>query len=234
MGLFTRFSHGRRHRSAALTQASAPVRPRRHIRLSRKFSRIGLPLTAVVALSGLGIVQATTAHAADTLQCVDGNSNPNNTDVCWAFAGYWDYQVAEVTQAEPDCDQFHYTYAKIRVRIYGNYTSATGKYNISSFSIRYLSGYNPWLYVRIGVEDGNGQSVDRAWNNYGNWITTDGAGRGVDNTINRSVPGGYAPVFGRNGAIIFTIYGKESAVNAFGDPRGGCHPGPFYVMMRHY
>src|SRR5205814_2263060 len=104
------------------------------------------------------------------------------------------------------------------------------KFNLSTFSVRYLSGHYPWLYIQVNVIDGNGQGVNRAWNNNGNWITGDGAGRDVDNTINLSVPGGYAPVMGRNNSVEFEISVKEVPSPNFWSS-GACYAHPFWVIV---
>jgi hypothetical protein len=105
---------------------------------------------------------------------------------------------------------------------------------VRGFHVRYLNGRKPWIYFKVQVIDGNGNAVNRAWNNYGNYVDYDGAGRDVDNTMNLYPPSSYSPVFGSSKTVNFKIYGQEEDVAYFGGEYSyECHTGPFYVQMYH-
>jgi hypothetical protein len=188
-------------------------------------------MLAAVVVSAVVLLVPAVPASAYTWYCTDGNSNPNNTDNCWVHTSdYQEYWISEVTQNEIDCDPVHYTRASIRVRLYGDYQP--GKFKLRQFSLRYLSGTKPWLYVQIDVWDGNGNAVNRDWNNNGNYIWNDGAGRDVDNTMNLSVPTTYAPVFDTNKPVTFRIYGKETARPDFFDNYGACYVGAWWLRVQ--
>jgi hypothetical protein len=188
----------------------------------------------LVAVPLAVVLPASPAAAAQSANCSDRVFNPQNVD--WCYVRTSDYNVAyvaELTAAEVDCSSSSWTYFSIRVRIVGDYEAVGDKFHVRQFSVRYLSGTKPWIYFQVHVTDGNGVAVDRDWNAYGNWITYDGAGQYVDNTMNLYPPASYSPVFGTHydpRRITFRINGRESDGPSF--PYANyCTTGSVYVQL---
>ncbi len=191
-------------------------------------------LATALIIGVVSVIAATppASAAGNVYNCVNGNSNPNNTDVCYIYyLAYNDQWVSELENGE-DCTSTGL--AKIRVRLDGDYQNTLdgNKFHLRKFSLRYLDGAYPWLYVQIQVVDGNKNAVNRDWNNNGGWIHWDGAGRDVDNTINLYPPASYAPVFGAQQQMYFTIRGMENTVPIFGDPEKMCRTGPWNLLLK--
>lgn len=179
----------------------------------------------MLTFAASSVVAASPASAFPPINCHDGDNlaDPVNiTDICYVSSIDVNQQYVAVLTGTEDagCQPARRTYHTQRVRVTGDWISG-GKFRIRSISIRYLSGTRPWAYYYVRVLDGNGQSLERPWNNYGNPIPWDGAGRDVDNVTTLVPPSDFAPVFGRSSAINIAI--RPSFFNQIGYyPNPGC------------
>jgi hypothetical protein len=164
-------------------------------------------VSALLVLLGMaGFVSLSfPASASSEYYCYDSpvTPGPDNTwDSCVVDGAVNQVYIGEVSEHTNDC--LPGSYHKQRIRVVADYQSPD-KLRIRSISIRHLDSVRPWAYYQVEVADGAGQQFKRHWNNYGNLIYRDGAGRDVDNVTTLTPDYGFAPAFGPAGRVTIIL-----------------------------